>query len=168
MCQKCSDLTDKCPHGVQDEKPCMAGCDMDVPYRRDDNMDVVQVDIGVPSETEEAPTGNTGSTGSETDMTGVDEDVVGGASPSETGSTTGGATGSDGETGPDGESGSDGETGSATGSETGSATGSETGTDDQSGSGGDAPEGKEDVPEEPTDNESESTGPEEQEDELSS
>ena len=125
MCQKCSDLTDKCPHGVQDEKPCMAGCDMDVPYRRDDNMDVVQVDIGVPSETEEAPTGNTGSTGSETDMTGVDEDVVGGASPSETGSTTGGATGSDGESG------------SATGSETGSATGSETGTDDQSGSGGD-------------------------------
>eukprot|EP00942_MAST-04A_sp_MAST-4A-sp1_P008781 g8781.t1 len=108
MCQKCSDLTDKCPHGVQDEKPCMAGCDMDVPYRRDDNMDVVQVDIGVPSETEEAPTGNTGSTGSETDMTGVDEDVVGGASPSETGSTT----------------------------------------------------------EEPTDNESESTGPEEQEDET--
>ena len=140
MCQKCSDLTDKCPHGVQDEKPCMAGCDMDVPYRRDDNMDVVQVDIGVPSETEEAPTGNTGSTGSETDMTGVDEDVVGGASPSETGSTTGGATGSD------DESGSDGETGSATGSETGSATGSETGTDDQSGSGGDAPEKKEDAP----------------------
>ena len=28
LCQKCNDLTDQCPHGVQNKEPCMAGCGM--------------------------------------------------------------------------------------------------------------------------------------------